>query len=721
MRIPKLTFKRSAIALASLLALIVLLFVLRIERDTRPEPLPDFTSVRERYRSSEARLLDRNGVLLQAQRLDLSQRRLGWVPLDQVSPALIDTLIKAEDRRFASHSGVDALAIAGAIRDRLAGRSVRGASTLQMQLVGQLDPQLASTAQRRGLLQKLRQMRAAKSLAKRWSRDEVLEAYLNQVSFRGEAQGIAAASAQLFGKPASALTLAESRTLVALLPAPGAKAEAVARRSCAIGSLRGQDCDAQRALTFAALARPQAIEPERNLAPHLARRLLREPGEQLRSTLDARVQRLSLQALQNQLRSLVGERVRDGAAVVVDNDSGDVLAYVGSAGPGSRAAQVDGARALRQAGSTLKPFLYGLAIEKGWLTAASLLDDSPVALEAGAGLYRPQNYEHDYQGLVSVRTALAGSLNIPAVRTLVVAGTEAFRERLHALGYVDGLTESGEFYGYSLALGSAEVNLLEQANAYRTLANGGRWSALRYRLDEASTPPRQAMSAQAAFIVRDILADRGARAVTFDLEGPLSTSYRAWVKTGTSKNLRDNWCVGGSARYTVAVWVGNFEGEPMRTVSGITGAAPAWREILDALETLAASPREPETPPPGLVHQRVRYAGAIEPEREEWFTEGTQTALVAPAPGLAARARIVSPAAGSFIALDPDIPLPRQHLPLRAEPASPELSLRLDGRVVGNAARPRLWTPLPGAHRLDLVDAQGRVLDSVNFSVRTPN
>lgn len=320
-----------------------------------------------------------------------------------------------------------------------------------------------------------------------------------------------------------------------------------------------------------------------------------------------------------------------------------------------------------------------------------------------------------------MRTALAGSLNIPAVRTLVLTGTEAFRERLHALGYVDGLTESGEFYGYSLALGSAEVSLLEQANAYRTLANGGRWSALRYRLDEETAPPRQAMSAQAAFIIRDILADRGARAVTFDLEGPLSTSYRAWVKTGTSKNLRDNWCIGGSARYTVAVWVGNFEGEPMRTVSGITGAAPAWREILDALETLAASPREPETPPPGLVHQRVRYAGALEPEREEWFTEGTQTALVAPAPGLAARARIVSPAAGSFIALDPDIPLPRQHLPLRAEPASADLSLRLDGRVVGNAARPRLWTPLPGPHRLDLVDAQGRVLDSVNFSVRTPN
>ena len=719
-------FKHVAIGLALLLALIVLLSGLRIESDTRPRPLPDFASVRERYRSSEAQLLDRNGVLLQAQRLDLSQRRLAWVPLDQISPALIDTLIKAEDRRFASHAGVDWLAVAGAVRDRLLGRAYRGASTLQMQLVAQLDPALASTAQRRGLLQKLRQMRAAKSLAQGWSRDEVLEAYLNQVSFRGEAQGIGAATAQLFGKPASALTLAESRALVALLPAPGAKAEMVARRSCAIGALRGEDCDAQRTLTFAALARPPAIELERNLAPHLARRLLREPGERLRSTLDARVQQLSLQALQNQLRSLVGERVRDGAVVVVDNASGDVLAYVGSAGPGSRAAQVDGARALRQAGSTLKPFLYGLAIEKGWLTAASLLDDSPVALEAGAGLYRPQNYEHDYQGLVSVRTALAGSLNIPAVRTLVVAGTEAFRERLHALGYVDGLTESGEFYGYSLALGSAEVSLLEQANAYRTLANGGRWSALRYRLDEdtsASTtpPPRQAMSTQAAFIVRDILADRGARSVTFDLEGPLSTSYRAWVKTGTSKNLRDNWCVGGTARYTVAVWVGNFEGDPMRTVSGITGAAPAWREILDALEAIAPSPRQTETPPDGLVRQRVRYAGKIEPEREEWFTEGTQTALISPAPGLAARARIVSPAAGSFIALDPDIPLPRQHLPLRAEPASADLRLRLDGRELGNAARPRLWTPLPGPHKLELIDAQSKVLDSVNFSVRTPN
>ena len=160
---------------------------------------------------------------------------------------------------------------------------------------------------------------------------------------------------------------------------------------------------------------------------------------------------------------------------------------------------------------------------------------------------------------MSVRTALAGSLNIPAVRTLILAGVEPFRERLHQLGYVEGLTESGDYYGFSLALGSAEVSLLEQANAYRTLANGGTWSPLRLRLDDpVAEGGRVVVRREAAWIVADILSDRGARAVTFDFDGPLSTPYWSAVKTGTSKNLRDNWCIGFTRRHTIAVWVGRW-------------------------------------------------------------------------------------------------------------------------------------------------------------------
>jgi penicillin-binding protein 1C len=705
-----------AIALA-LIGATALLAAAWLDDVSRVQPPPSPDEVRANYRSSEAQLLDRHGELLQTQRMDLSGRRLQWTALDRISPALIAAVISAEDHRFREHGGVDLRAVAGAIRDRLRGQVRRGASTITMQLAAQLDASLSSKKTRRGLLQKLRQMRAARAIEAAWSKDQILEAYLNLVSFRGESQGIAAAASSLFGKHPDGLTNAEAWTLAALLPSPGAPAAVVARRSCALANLAGTDCDAQRRVAIEALSQAATAIGGKELAPHLARRLLSRPGERVVSTLDARTQRIALQALRAQLASLQNERVRDGAAVVVDNVTGDVLAYVGSAGPASRAAQVDGARALRQAGSTLKPFLYSLAIEHRWLTAASLLDDAPVALEAGPGLYLPQNYEHDFKGLVSVRTALAGSLNIPAVRTLLLTGVERFRERLHDLGYVSGLTESGDFYGYSLALGSAEVSLLEQVNAYRTLANGGRWSPLRLQPEAAAPQMREVISPQAAWIVEDILADRGARAITFDLEGPLSTPYRASVKTGTSKNLRDNWCIGSSARYTVGVWVGNFEGDAMRTVSGITGAAPAWRDILDELER-----GEPASlqPPPGLVHQALHYAGGIEPPREEWFIAGTQTALVTPAPRTAERARLVSPAKGSLIALDPDIPLDRQHVTLRAEPAQAGLRLQMDGRALGSAAQARLWTPLPGEHRLELLDAQGRLLDHVEFGVRSP-
>jgi penicillin-binding protein 1C len=261
--------------------------------------------------------------------------------------------------------------------------------------------------------------------------------------------------------------------------------------------------------------------------------------------------------------------------VGADNASGDVLAYVGGVGGASTAAQVDGADAYRQAGSTLKPFLYAQVIEKGYLTPASILDDSPVQLDTASGLYVPQNYDHEFKGPVSVRSALAGSLNVPAVRTLLLAGVESFRDRLWDAGY-RGLTEDGAYYGFSLALGSAEVTLLEQANAYRTLANGGRWSPLRIRAEDPAAVWRPVFSPQAAWIVADMMADPGARAATFGLDSALRLPFWAAVKTGTSKAMRDNWCIGFSDRFTVAVWIGNLEGDSMKAVSGTSGAIISW-------------------------------------------------------------------------------------------------------------------------------------------------
>ena len=222
---------------------------------------------------------------------------------------------------------------------------------------------------------------------------------------------------------------------------------------------------------------------------------------------------------------------------------------------------------------------------------------------------------------MSVRTALASSLNVPAVRALDLVGEEAAVELLRRLGF-DGLRESGDYYGPSMALGSADVSLWELVNAYRALARGGVWSPLRLGADEAAGAARRVYSDRAAFLVSSILADRESRSLTFGLENPLATRFWTAVKTGTSKEMRDNWCVGYSRRYTVGVWVGNFGGEPMRNVSGVTGAAPVWREVMAWLH--GAVPSAPPAAPAGVVAAPVAFPGAVEPARLEWFLAGTE-------------------------------------------------------------------------------------------------
>lgn len=683
-----------------------------LDRWTAPPPLPAYAEARSAYQPSEAWLYDRNGRLLDAMRVDFQARRLAWTPLDRVSPAMTRALIAAEDKRFRRHDGVDWLSVAGALRDRLRGRPMRGASTLSMQVAALLTRDLARPGAR-GWRDKLRQMRAARALEDRWSKDQILEAYLNLAGFRGELQGIGAASFGLFGKSPAALGPDEALLAAALLKEPGASPEHVAARACRLRA--AGDCAALRLLAFDALGAARALRLDPLLAPHLAARLLTRPGMRVTSTLDAGVQRLAATALRRQLQGLGPARARDGAVLVLDNASGEVLAWVGGVGGASTARLVDGAAAYRQAGSTLKPFLYAAAIERGFLTAASLLDDSPVQLDTASGLYVPQNYDRMFKGPVSVRTALAGSLNVPAVRTLLLEGVDSFRDRLTGLGY-EGLTEDGEYYGFSLALGSAEVTLVEQANAYRTLANGGLWSPVRITAGAAAQAPRRALDAAAAWIVSDILADADARARAFGLNSALRLSFPAAVKTGTSKSMRDNWCIGFSDRFTVAVWIGNLEGDPMRAVSGTSGAAPVWRDVMIALH--AGRPGRASPRPPRVEQQLVRFAGAIEPPRREYFLAGTAQTELAAVPEMSRRPRIVSPASGSVYALDPDIPPDRQRLAIRLAGTSPEHRLVLNGRALGPARSSLPLLVPPGNHRLALLDARGRAVDSILFAVR---
>ena len=270
-----------------------------------------------------------------------------------------------------------------------------------------------------------------------------------------------------------------------------------------------------------------------------------------------------------------------------------MLAWVGSNARSSAAGEVDGVLARRQPGSTLKPFVYELAFEKRLITPASLLDDSPAQIATAAGLYLPQNYDREWKGFVSARTALGASLNVPAVRVAGLLGPDALHQRLRALGFA--LPESAGWYGASLALGSADVSLLALTNAYRALANGGLYSPAVLRSGGAAARPVRVADPAAVFLVTDILADNNARARTFGLASALATRGFAAVKTGTSKDMRDNWCIGFTDRYTIGVWVGNASGEAMHSVSGVSGAAPVWQALASALHAGAVS-RPPLAP-----------------------------------------------------------------------------------------------------------------------------
>lgn len=698
--------------------------------------VPSAAEVRAAYRPSDVRILDRNGAVVHELRADDAHRALAWVPLDAVSPLLRDAIVAAEDHRFASHGGVDGLALASALRERLAGAPLRGASTISMQLASLLDRR-DGRRETRTLAAKWRQMRRAWALERTWSKDEILEAYLNLVPFRGEVSGVGAAAGVLFGKRPHGLAPSEVLVLAVLPRSPNAGDDAVRARTARLATRLGIDVASARRDESVELAfrAEHGRQPRVALAPHLARRLLAarafDPAAQaatdVRSTLDAGLQQAATRLLEEQLRELRGRNVRDGAVLVVDNASGDVLAYVGGRGARATARYVDSVRARRQAGSTLKPFLYAQALDERLLTAASLLQDTPLAVPVAGGMYQPRNYDEGFRGLVSVRSALASSLNVPAVRTLELVSADAFVARLRALGF--SLARGAAFYGPALALGSAEVSLEELVAAYRALVNGGVWTPLRTTLDAptasrgerlagAATEPTRVFSPEAAFVVADVLSDRESRSATFGLENTLATRGWTAVKTGTSKEMRDNWCVGFSRRYTVGVWVGNASGESMHDVSGLTGAAPVWRELVNLLESDAAV--GPPSAPDGLVRAATSFAHGAETPRAEWFLRGTEpaaggTSLAAPRP------RIASPQQGTIVAIDPDIPRDLQRLALEAHGVGhggPAARWRLDDADLGVANGIRLWDLVPGRHRLVLVADDGRVLDEVAFEVR---
>ncbi len=713
------------------------------QTEMAPPDLPDFAQVRAAWRSSGIVVRDRHGERVAALRRDFHQRRGRWLALAEISPTLQKTVIQSEDRRFHGHSGVDWRALAAASWDTLLQGRARGASTLSMQLVGMLDSALPAPGQR-GVLDKLHQAQRALALERRWSKAQILEAYLNLAPFRGELRGVDALSRFLFGKQAHGLDAREAALAAALLRAPNAGTAVLQRRSCAILRQSGQAAACTGLGTFisavlaTARTRAMAADDGAALAPHFARLALASVPQgmdapavasDLRTTLDAPLQAQALASVNRHLGPLAAAGVADAAVVVLENASGDVLAYVGSSGAWSQAPFVDHARALRQAGSALKPFLYAQAIDRGYLTAASLLDNRALGLNIAGALYVPHNYDRQTSGWVSLRRALAASLNIPAVRTLTLVGVPAFVQTLRQLGLP--LAHDPDFYGYSLALGSADISLLALTNAYRVLANGGcyrPWRALAVTvpspLKRATTPCRDGVavfSPQAAWIVGDILADRQARAQTFGLDSALSTPFWSAAKTGTSKDMRDNWTIGWTPHTTVGVWVGNSSGASMRDISGVSGAGPIWHDLVRWLQRGEAA--DPPPMPSGLVRRPVSFDNGLEPAREEVFLAEAAPAGIHPIHPAVARGgvRIASPVDGLVLALDPDIPPGAQRLSLRSAHADAQAAADVvwvvDDAVVG-AGPQQWWSPRRGTHRIALHDGHGRVLDRVVIHLR---
>ncbi|MCK6424451.1 MAG: penicillin-binding protein 1C [Burkholderiaceae bacterium] len=706
--------------------------------------LPSLAELRAAHQPSDLTLLDRHGEPLQTLRVDPRVRRLPWVALDDFSPALRVAVVLGEDRRFLTHGGVDWSGLARSawanLRALGSGAPVQGASTLSMQLAGLIDADLARPAGGRSLLGKLSQIAAARQLEARWRKREILEAYLNLVPLRGELLGLPAASRLLLGKHPSGLDAQEAALLAALLRAPNASRSAVTRRACELLQLQQLGCDgleglAGQALARGAAARADPVEPLR-WAPHYARAAWAAqaaepqapgapPGPPLSAAgrwvtpLDAGLQRTAVQLLRRHLAELALQQVEDAALLVLDNASGEVRAWVGSSGPGlSAAAEVDAVLARRQPGSALKPFVYALAFERRLITPASLLDDRPGGRIAGDGLYAPRNYDLRHHGWVSARTALASSLNVPAVQLAHWLGPDPLFARLQAHGLA--LPGHGGHHGPALALGTAEVTLLDLTNAYRSLANGGRWSPVRLLPPPAGAAPlptRQASQPAAAYLVGDILADNAARALTFGLDSPLVTRGWAAVKTGTSKDLRDNWCIGWTDRYTVGVWVGNASGAPMQQVSGSSGAAPIWRELVQWLH--ADQPSRAPAPPPGVHRRLIALTGdghGPTLPTAEVFLAGTELASLqrgGHTRGEATDLRgIASPRDGSLFAIDPDIPPAVQRIVFEGEPGQ----WWLNGRRLGQGAR-LAWAPWPGRHRLEL-RLGGQRVERVHFEVR---
>jgi len=626
---------------------------------------------------------DPDGKILHVRRTFDAQWRFE-VPLKRISPAVLQTILVVEDRNFYSHGGVDLSAMIRAFSQNLRhARIVSGASTITMQLAG-----MTETGPRRSLLRKIRQIVKARRLEQLYSKDRLLEEYLNRLPFGRKIYGIEAAAQYYFGQSASNLNRAEAILLCGLPQRPNAYRPdrflplAVERRDRVlkqmenlnlIGTAERQRIRRQEPLRFREYRVPAefsslAGSPDKMYFDLAAR----EAGKDCFRIVCAyhpEISRLLRQTLTEQCRLLPG--VEDAAGVVIENSTGRIIALTGTIRKeNERNGQVNAAVAVRSAGSALKPFIYAEAISGGLITADSILKDLPVRF----GRYAPSNYDNIYRGEVRASEALAASLNTPAVRLAEELGTDRIRHLLHQLHL---LPRSRRRYdGLSIVLGTAGHTLLDLTAAYRVFPQGGKWSPATFLADRTDRTEVSVFVPGTGEMIAGMLKR--------PMPGSSGDGPRYAWKTGTSNGNHDAWCFAFSKDYTVGVWFGNKDGRAAASLVGVTAAAPAAGNIMAGIERFSCSPAIPDFPE-SFRHDRLCTDSGLRatPYCEKTFQGfSLRKAPLRPCrecqPGNRSAIRILAPAPETYLAA----PGNALELDLRAESKTPPHWF-LNGKYLG--------------------------------------
>jgi len=665
-------------------------------------------------RETTPTIVDRHGEVLY-EPLSAGGTRSAWQ--QDISGPIADATIAAEDRRFRWHPGIDPIAIARALaHDVRHLRAQEGGSTITQQVA-----KLMLGNRPRTFGQKLREAVVALRLEHRYTKQEILALYLNLAPYGGETIGVARASRNVFGCAPDELTVAQAAYLAALPHRPGSPRAAAARQRTILRRMHltpRQLAEARgERLNFGRGSRAP-------LASHFIERVralnLRAP--RVETTLDAGLQRDVAGIINAEKSDLLRHGAHAVAVAVLDNRSGEWLAWEGSGDYfGTEfGGAIDGVVTLRQPGSALKPFTYALGFESGF-TPATVLDDVPSSFptaEQGV-VYTPRNYDGRFRGPLRARVALAGSENVPAVQLLSKLGPPALLRFLRANGFA-GFDRTADYYGLGLTLGDAEVTLEQLVRAYATFARGGVAVSPTMLLHAPQSEARRIVSAQTAFWITDILSDPKAREYVFGSGGSLEFPFAVAAKTGTSQAYHDNWTVGYTREVTVGVWVGNFDRTALRNSTGVTGAGPIFHDVMlaavkragggeyedvivdrpDSLERVpicALSGLRPSLRCPSTDEEWLPRDAAVEfcPLRHEAMKANEVAAVRAP------QRLITNPPDGATYLIDPTLRREFQALRLRA--SAPQVSWRVDGKRVEHE-----WPLRVGRHTITAVAENGK-------------